>query len=130
MLKWKTSIAVMLAAILGFSGTTEARDYEVIDIIPGQSKDVYFEINLKGRVYIRIVGPPGAEACATFWWIKWPLGNIKDLGRHCGSATFEIPGWLDLAVSSKLRVGSANSPLKIVASENASIANSVTVSLP
>ncbi len=124
--------ASMLAFAFGVASPSPSRseDYKLIEIGPGETKDLYFEVNLAGSIHVRIAAAPGAEPCADFWWIKWPLGTIKDLGRQCGSASFEIPGWLDFSLSAKLRVGNARTPLKIVASENATVANSVVLSIP
>ena len=107
-----------------------APNFQIIDVPAGSSQDVYFEINLKGTVYLHVVADDGGEACAEFWWIKWPLGNIQSLGRHCGSASFPIPGLFDFAISAKLRVGGAAKHLKIVASDQVSVANSVSVTFP
>lgn len=122
----------ILALVLSLASLSPSRgeDYKLIEIGPGETKDVYFEFNLKGRIHVRIAAAPDAEPCADFWWIKWPLGDIKDLGRQCGSASFDIPEWLDFSLSAKLRVGNARTPLKIVASENATVANSVRLSIP
>jgi len=108
----------------------QARDYQIIAVSAGDTADVYFEINLSGKVYLRIVAPPGAEACADLWWIKWPLGNIQDVGRRCGSLQLEVPGLTDIAISAKLRVRAGNSPLKIVAAATEAAGNSALVSFP
>lgn len=106
---------------------TFAENQKVIEIVPGQNGDAYFEINLKGSVYVYLVGEPGGEPCADFWWIIWPLGNIKTLGRFCHQATFEIPGWTSFAFSSKLRVGGAKNRVKVAVSENSEVAHKQTI---
>ena len=103
---------------------------QIISVETGKNTDVYFEINISGSVSLAIHAPPGGEACADFWWIKWPFGNIEDLGRHCGSINFDIPGWSHLALSAKLRVGSAKQPLKIVAAATEQTALSTAVHFP
>ncbi|MEY9402014.1 hypothetical protein ABIF66_001816 [Bradyrhizobium japonicum] len=103
-----------------------AADYQIIDIQPGQTVDVYFEVNLKGTVSLRIATRTGL-GCAELWWIKWPLGEIKSLGKKCGVARLEIPGFTDLAVAGKLRATGVSSPTKIVAAANERVANSITL---
>jgi hypothetical protein len=103
-----------------------AADYQLITLDPGQTVDVYFEINLSGSLTLRVetVSGPG---CADFWWIKWPLGNIKSLGKICGTRRIEIPGLSDFAISGKLRASGVARPTKIVAASNEHVANSVTL---
>ena len=38
---------------------------------------------------------------ASFWWIKWGLGSVEQLGVLNGSGSLPIPAWLNVA--SKLR---------------------------
>jgi hypothetical protein len=103
-----------------------AADYQIIDVKPGENVDVYVEINLKGFVYARIQTRNG-PGCANFWWIVWPLGSIKHVGNYCGASRFEIPGWRDLALWSKLRVGGVTEPTKIVAAATEAVAISAPV---
>lgn len=117
----------ILAVALLVPPAIPAADYEIIELGPGETKDVYFQINLSGNVYLRIVAEPGGQACADLWWIKWPLGNIEKLGRHCHTANLKIPGWTSAAISSKLRAGGATHRLKIVASATEEVANKVTI---
>lgn len=125
-----SAVLLVWAAPWAATPARAAPNYVIIDVPAGSTQDVYFEINLKGKVHVRLVAEDGGEACAEFWWIKWPLGNIQSLGRHCGSAAFDIPGLFDFAVSAKLRVGGAARHLKIVGSDDVSVANSVTVTFP
>ena len=122
--------SLLFAALVLAVPARAAENYQIIDVPTGAPRDVYFEINLSGKVYLHLVAENGAEACAEFWWIKWPVGNIKSLGRHCGNAEFETPGLLDFAFSAKLRVGGANTHPKIVASDDVQVANTITVTFP
>jgi hypothetical protein len=96
----------------------------VVTVQPGATEDLYFQVNLKGAVYVRIGTQTGNEPCADFWWITWPLGSVESLGRHCGFATFTIPGWAKLAVSSKLRVGGTKTVTTIAVFDNSAVAYS------
>jgi hypothetical protein len=108
------------------SQPAQAADYQVIDVQPGQTVDVYFEINLSGSVSLRIVTKNG-PGCAELWWIKWPLGDIKSLGKKCGNARFALPGITDFAVAGKLRATGVSVPTKIIAASNERVANSVSL---
>jgi hypothetical protein len=103
-----------------------AADYQIIDIQPGQTVDVYFEINLSGEVVLRIATKTG-PGCAEFWWINWPFGNISSVGKKCGSSRASIPGWSDFSLSSKLRAAGVSEPTKIIAASSERVANSVTL---
>jgi hypothetical protein len=113
-------IFVMIAA------PVRAADYQLISLRPGQTVDVYFEINLNGSVALRIETATGT-GCAEFWWIKWPFGNITSLGRLCGSTHIAIPGLSELTISGKLRASGVRVPTKIIAAASERVANSVTV---
>ena len=117
---------VFLLGCLGKPVSAQVNDLRIYTVQKGQSSDLYFEINLKGTVYVHVAAKPGESNCANFWWIKWPFGNIKSLGRHCGSAGFKIPGVFDFAASSKLRVGASDNEVKIAVSASESVANSVS----
>src|SRR5207248_2225009 len=97
-------LIVAFAVVFGTLAPQVGRtaDYQVIDVQPGLTVDVYFEINLAGTVALRIATKTG-PGCAELWWIKWPLGDIKSLGKKCGSARLAIPGITDFAVAGKLR---------------------------
>jgi hypothetical protein len=122
-------IAVALLFCL-VCATALARDYQIISVAAGDTADVYFEINLAGKVYLRIVAPPGSEPCANFWWIKWPFGNVEEVGRICGGTQIDVPGLTHFAISAKLRVRAGSNSLKVVAAANERVANSVSVPLP
>src|SRR6266446_7395894 len=114
-------------ASLPFVLRASAADYQIIDVPVGQAVDAYFEIDVSGKVYLRIETSSG-PGCADFWWITWPLGRVRELGHHCASAEFEIPGILsDLSISSKLRTGGVDKPTKVVVSDRIEVARNVTV---
>lgn len=99
---------------------------KIVDIPPQKSVDLYFQFNLSGSVFVKIGAKPGDSPCADFWWIKWPLGTIEKLGRHCNFAQFKIPSVFDLSISSKLRVGAADNPIKVGVSDSSSVAHSIS----
>lgn len=122
---------VLVGVILGAEpiAAQEKEPHEVMDpqihvVNKGQSADLYFQINIKGTVFVKVAAKPGESNCADFWWIKWPLGTVESLGRHCGAASFKIPGLFDFAFSSKLRVGATANQVKIALSASESLVNS------
>lgn len=121
-------IAAMVA-VLFTTVSVSARDYDVVSIKSGETADVYFQINLKGTLYLNIRNQNGA-GCANLWWIKWPLGTIKDEGRYCGFVKLDIPGILDLSFSSKLRAHANGSDIKIGYSSSETVAHSITFEFP
>lgn len=112
------------------AGVAEAHPaVQIIEVPEGRTVDAYFEINLSGNVFLSIRDKTG-PACADLWWITWPLGRIQEVGHKCGNVRLEIPGWLDLAISSKLRAGGTSGLTKIIVSENSEIANTITINFP
>jgi hypothetical protein len=103
-----------------------AADFQIVEVQPGQNVDVFFQINLSGRVFVKIETLHGT-GCADFWWILWPLGSLRQVGRQCGAADFEIPGLFDFSLSSKLRAGGVSETTKIAIAANAQVAHSVTI---
>lgn len=120
--------AAVLSIVVPISRATP--EFQIISISSGQTVDAYLEINASGTVFVSIRNSSQDQACADFWWITWPFGSVKNLGRQCGSADFEIPGISALALSAKLRVGGVIRSTKIVVADNATVARSVTVSFP
>lgn len=102
-------------------GVAASRDWLVVWINPGQNVDIYTQVNMSGRIFVAAdIG--GNPACLNYWWITWPLGRIEDLGRHCGRAAFDVPGWSSLTISSRLRAGGAEAPTRVQGSAIEAIA--------
>jgi hypothetical protein len=96
---------ISMAATL--ASAARAEDYKTIWVDPGKNVDVYWDINLSGRVFLA-ADINGGPACLDYWWIVWPFTQIKQLGHHCGRVTFNLPALSDWAVGGKLRAGGAN----------------------
>lgn len=118
-------IAVVTLAVLA-APSSKAADPAIVEIKAGETVDAYFSINTKGKVFLKIAAPPGEEACADFWWIKWPWGTIEQLGRHCNNAAFEIPSLFALTISAKLRAGGTKNTVKLAVSAAETMAYSHT----
>lgn len=103
-----------------------AADPQHIDLVKGGTADVYFKVNITGKVYVSMGARPGESACAEFWWIKWPFGTVEPLGRHCGFSSFDIPGLTSFAFLAKLRAGGAINDVKLAVSATESVAHSAT----
>lgn len=116
-------------ALLIATGPAAARDYETVSIKAGDTADVYFQVNLSGTLYLDIRTKEGA-GCANLWWIKWPLGTIKDEGRRCGFVKLDIPGFLDFSLSSKLRASTDGTDIKIGYSADEAVAHTITFDFP
>jgi len=103
-----------------------AADPQRVDLAKGGTADVYFEMNISGKLFVSMAARPGESACADFWWIKWPFGTVESLGRHCGFASFDIPGLTSFAVSAKLRAGGPANDVKLAVSATEAVAHSAT----
>lgn len=119
-------VVISSLALWQSSGVLAADALQRIDLNKGTTVDVYFEVNVDGKLYVRIAAKPGESNCADFWWIKWPFGNVESLGRHCDFASFSIPGIMNLAYSAKLRAGGTTNNVKLGVSATESVAHSST----
>lgn len=97
----------------------------IFTLHPNETANTYFEVNLTGTVYLKIAAPPGQEPCADFWWIKWPLGNVEQLGRLCDTAQLEVPGLSRFAFAARLRAGGAKSVVKVGIAAQEAVAHSL-----
>lgn len=104
----------LLAAILSAALPTAAhsKDVDTTWVERGQSVDVYWEINVEGKIFVA-ADSEGRRACLDYWWIAWPFGKVIDLGRHCGQAAFKLPGIGEFSIGAKLRAGKADARTRI-----------------
>ena len=74
-----------------------------IRIAAGHTADVWFGVNVSGKLYYAIRTVDGGNR-ALFWWIKWGLGGVQQLGELSGDGSLNIPiKALRGVVSAKLR---------------------------
>ena len=124
---WNRHAATSLAIAVAFAHPAAwGQALRRIDLAKGATVDAYYEVNVDGKIYVQIAAKPRDNNCAKFWWIKWPFGNVQALGRQCGFATFEIPGFTSLAISAKLRAGGAVNDVKLGVSATEAVAHSAT----
>ncbi|MFC0339163.1 hypothetical protein [Paracoccus niistensis] len=108
---WRNAVGVLLF-IVTLPASAISRDWTTVWVNPDENVDVYTQVNMSGEVHVAS-DVNGSPACVDYWWITWPFGRVQQLGRHCGRASFEIPGWSSLAISSRLRAGGAESRTRI-----------------
>ncbi|MBI5262913.1 MAG: hypothetical protein HY852_13955 [Bradyrhizobium sp.] len=113
-------LAILMANSLAHAARAE--DYKTIWVDPGQSVDVYWDINLSGKVFLA-ADINGHAACLDYWWIVWPFTQIKQLGRHCGRATIDLPTLSDWAVGGKLRAGGAEARTRLRGTASEAVAH-------
>jgi len=107
--------------IISFSTPVWSQDHHTIWVEPGQSVDVYWEINLSGTIYLA-ADIDSASACLDYWWITLPFGRVESLGRHCGRVSFNLPGISSFAIGGKLRAGGAHMRTRIQATSDEKVA--------
>lgn len=77
-----------------------------IQIPAGESRDAWWGINVTGQIHYVIRNRDGSNK-AKFWWIKWGIGSIDDVGERSNEGSLAIPiRWYLGIVSAKLRVSS------------------------
>jgi hypothetical protein len=74
-----------------------------IRIPAGQARDVWWGVNVSGKLYYSIQNRDESNT-ANFWWIKWGVGSIEKIGERRNEGTLTIPiRWYLGVVSAKLR---------------------------
>lgn len=101
---------VLLLALM--TAPARAGDYETIFLEPGNTVDVYWNVNVSGKLYVA-ADINGRPACLEYWWIVWPFTQIKSLGRRCGRASFALPALSDWAIGGKLRASGATARTRV-----------------
>lgn len=119
---------IAVLAVTFMAGEGAARDYDVVSLKSGERKEVYFQINLSGNVYLDIRNKDGA-GCATLEWTSWWNMWRKEEQRQCGFATIKIPGVFDGAVWGTLWA-TAEGDIKIGYSADERVARSITFEFP
>lgn len=119
-----TKPLLALVALMHFASCTiaAADDVTTVWISPGENVDVYWSMNLSGKVFVA-ADNGGHPACLDYWWIVWPFTNLQKLGRYCGRASFDLPGLSSYGVGGKLRAGSADVRTRIRGTSSESIAS-------
>lgn len=123
-------LAVAVALLFAAVPAAKAAEPQRLEAGPGQTLDLYWEINLGGRVYLHIAAEPGGEPCADLWWIKWPFGQVEQIGRRCGRVDLDIPGFFALSLGAKLRAGGFANRVRIALTTDERVANSMTSTYP
>lgn len=121
-----TPSALLAVNIFIVAASSSAQSLQIESLERGETKDLYFQINVAGKVHVKLIAPAGGDPCANFWWIKWPFGNVEQLGRQCSFASFDIPGLSHGAVSSKLRIGGSENDLRLGVAADETVARSWT----
>jgi hypothetical protein len=108
---------------LGFGQTRPAALKEV-KVAAGQTADLWFGVNVKGKIHYAIRTKHGSNQMR-MWWITEPLGAVKQLGMLKNSGSLDIPSKLNASIVAKLR-GKATEDTIVYIGENVQVDNSVT----
>lgn len=90
---------------------------ETININPGETKTIYFFINLKGKVFLKIRNRSQTNKI-TCWWVKGPFGSVEGIGEIIGGGTLAFKGLL----WGKLKASNVDSETTIMITDQASVA--------
>lgn len=89
-----------------------AQDYNTEWVEPGKSVLLYWNLNLSGKVFVA-ADTNGNAACLDYWWKTIPLFITLKLGRHCGRASFDLPGLSNFAAGGGLYAGGADQKTRL-----------------
>lgn len=116
-----TTLLLIPFLIMGKAGKVEYTSdsafhaYQTINIKKGETKEIYFYLNLNGVLFYKIVNKSGSNRVKC-WWIKGPFGAREDIGYLSNSGSTKFKGFF----WGKLN-GSADSDTKIIVSEYSDI---------
>lgn len=92
-------------------------NYQTIILLPGETKVLYYYVNLSGRIFYRIINKSGTNKI-NCWWVKGPFGTVQGIGQLINSGSTPSKGLL----WGKLKVSGADSETTILISDQASVA--------
>jgi hypothetical protein len=105
-------------AVMGFTIALFDTSYDTIKILPGETKQIYFYVNLDGRLYYKIQNKSGTNKVKA-WWIKGPFGSVEGISDLVGTGNIPFKGLL----WGRLKVSNADSETMIYVTEEAQVAN-------
>jgi hypothetical protein len=80
---------ILIFALLG-SLPSVVRAEKEIRIPAGQSADVWWGVNVSGNVHY-VIRTRDESNTVKFWWIKWGVGSIEEVGSRTDVGAFKIP---------------------------------------
>ena len=96
---------------------TNDDSYQTITLSPGETKSIYFYINLKGKVFYKIISKSGTNKI-NCWWIKGPFGTVEGIGALYNQGSISYKG----LVWGRLKASGADSQTTILITDNAQVA--------
>ena len=104
-----------------------AQPVQIVKVPKGQTADLWYGVNVAGRVHLRIVTRDGGNKMKLSW-IKWGVGSVEELGLWGPAGELQIPiTWWKGTISAKLR-GLAESDTVVYISDKVEIDKTVTFS--
>ena len=86
----KARVLAILIAVATQITQAKCSDATSASLLPGQTKSIYWQFNLKGSVYLSIRSKQGV-GCVYLFWKYYPFNQIVSLGNTCGDVTLELP---------------------------------------
>lgn len=98
---------------------------QVIKIAKGQTADIWFGVNVSGKVHLAVRTRDGSNK-VNMWWLTWGVGSTNNLGQWGPNGDLNIPiSWWKGVVSAKLR-GRASQETVVYVSDKVAIDYSKT----
>lgn len=120
----RRALLVVAFGILSFCASfASAGDDPLVQRLQhGETKKLYWGINLKGVVYISVRGR-GGPGCAHMFWRPIPIfGRTITLNDVCGNVRTEIPGTSSWAIGGELWARANQGDVAIVLSSDERLA--------
>lgn len=118
-----TWLSILLLAA-AFPQLALSQQIQTIRIAKGETKDVWFGVNVAGKLHLAVRTRDGRDR-VNLWWITWGVGSTTPLDNWGPSGDLDIPiTWWKGILSAKLR-GTAAEDTVIYLSEKSAIDKTV-----
>jgi hypothetical protein len=117
------TVAIVLAMVSPLPSL--AQQAQTIKIPKGQTVDIWFGVNVSGKLHLAVRTRDGRNKI-NMWWLTWGVGSTTAIGDWGPNGDLDIPiTWWRGVVSAKLR-GTAAEDTVVYVSERVSVDKSVT----
>lgn len=121
----RTALIKLGTLTLLYAGVGCAQAPQKILVKAGQTVDLWYGVNVTGKVNLAIRSRDGTNKIK-LWWITWGIGSTQELGDQHSDGALPIPiSWWRGVVSAKLR-GQAYSDSTVYVSDRVSVDKTLT----
>lgn len=123
------SLVLSLLAMGITSVEGKCEDATIVHVPAGETKLIYWEVNLSGVVWISI-RRESSLGCAELFWRTYPFFGRTPLGERCGSFQLSVPSLSSGALAAALYARANDDGATVVGGSNESVVVKVPYPAP